>query len=65
MPNISKIKINDILYDIKDSNIFVQAEEPVDAPEGALWVDLDEASVEEALYETYVEEVDDLLGGES
>lgn len=47
------------------SNIYVQAEEPVDAPDGALWVDLDEASVEEALYETYVEEVDDLLGGES
>lgn len=45
MPNISKIKINDILYNIKDSNIFVQSEEPVDAPEGALWIDLDEESV--------------------
>lgn len=42
MPNISKIKINDILYNIKDNNIFVQAEEPVDTSEGALWVDLDE-----------------------
>ena len=47
------------------SNLYTQNEEPENAPEGSWWIDLDEESVDTAMYRTYVEEVDDLLGGES
>lgn len=51
--------------DTKEPKIYKQSDEPVDAPDGSLWIDLDEESVATALYQTYVQEVDDLLGGES
>jgi hypothetical protein len=52
-------------FEGKEPKIYKQSDEPVDAPDGSLWIDLDEESAAAALYQTYVQEVDDLLGGES
>lgn len=46
MSIINKIKINGIIYDIRDSSIqnkiYSDNEEPIEAKPGDIWVDMDE-----------------------